>query len=717
MLDTLTLPGPLAARFSRPVEFLRLRPDLFLVMPNHVCAAKTVEQPFQQNAGSTSAGGSALDAYCATVLERIRSSNLRTPDGEPCALQHEFSKSEMPSGVWSGGTLKFLRSRPDLFCGQPVNGSVCAFSVSAARGAVVSVKSVEPASLHIAESTSVGGSALDAYHHVSAVETAKQPASLQIADFTSVNGSELDAYCATVLERIRSSKLRTPDGKPRVNLGDFPASELPLDLRSGGPLKFLHSRPYLFCIAGDFVLAAAQGAMVSVKSVTPASSTRVISTKHSPGARESATSFSLPPVHISYELSELEALLEKHMQPGSVFGFDVEFRSGGRSEVPALIQLATPQCVILIPVAHLPALPKALLTLLSDANTILLGVNVADDVRRTMLLAGGRTFAARLVDVSFAAQRSGNAPALTSKGEKRPPHGLKLAYLVQLFGGPTLTKVNHEGSSWDALRLTEKEITYAATDAYAGLWIASRLHSAMQSHAARLVTELPLPGFKDWLMLEAAEQTFVQRGQRELMAERADAFAAPVIPAAAIVPLAVEPADTDADQEGMRAFLVAQTEEHLDALLKAALPGKKNKPKRELLRLVSWPFFKRLAKTAGGQLAGSWRLAGTARRPIAGLQRSLTIRASASLNMPTAQLCCHPRSLLRARVAAPLPPAARLHSEHPACSAARIFYNAVPEPRMLVFSPVLERHQSAELAVRPASQCTASSTRRPPTPT
>lgn len=138
------------------------------------------------------------------------------------------------------------------------------------------------------------------------------------------------------------------------------------------------------------------------------------------------------------------------------------------------------------------------------------------------------------------------------------------------------------------------------------------------------------------------------------MAERADAFAAPLIPAAAIVPLAVEPADTDADQEGMRAFLVAQTEEHLDALLKAALPGKKNKPKRELLRLVSWPFFKRLAKTAGGQLAGSWRLAGTARRPIAGLQRSLTIRASASLNMPTAQLCCHPRSLLRARVAAPL---------------------------------------------------------------
>lgn len=110
------------------------------------------------------------------------------------------------------------------------------------------------------------------------------------------------------------------------------------------------------------------------------------------------------------------------MQPGAVLGFDIEFRA----EEPLLIQLATPLCVILIHVAHLDHLPEALLTLLDDANTILLGVNVAEDMRKTALRAGRDVFAARLIDVSFASQRSGLMPV--EKASWRP-NSLGLAFL------------------------------------------------------------------------------------------------------------------------------------------------------------------------------------------------------------------------------------------------------------------------------------------------
>ena len=224
--------------------------------------------------------------------------------------------------------------------------------------------------------------------------------------------SVLDACCKMSVQRIRSSTLRTAEGEPYVKLTGV-RRNLPPEIRKRFTLKHLRSRPDVFRVFKEGTGTGNWFAAVR-------SDWSVV--EGADAVFESLTSFSLPPVHISHDLFELESLLTTHVQPGAVLGFDIEFRA----EEPLLIQLATPLCVILIHVAHLDHLPEALLTLLDDANTILLGVNVAEDMRKTALRAGRDVFAARLIDVSFASQRSGLMPV--EKASWRP-NSLGLAFL------------------------------------------------------------------------------------------------------------------------------------------------------------------------------------------------------------------------------------------------------------------------------------------------
>ena len=231
--------------------------------------------------------------------------------------------------------------------------------------------------------------------------------------------------------------------------------------------------------------------------------------------------FVLPPVHLSYDAAEAEALLERHVI-GSVkgggaivLGADTESRPmgfGGDGRV-ALLQLATPSAVVLLPLQALapPAsspgadtpLPPLLARLLARSNTFLVGVRVRDDAA---LLARGcaAPLAATAVDVALAAVRCGVfAPA---PGEVLNPASIGLATLIAALGGPVLSKSRSVTlSNWERAPLSEAQVQYAAVDAYVSGWAAAQVYAA---HAARCAVAgaPPPPPLPAWLAAEAVLQ-------------------------------------------------------------------------------------------------------------------------------------------------------------------------------------------------------------------
>jgi len=134
-------------------------------------------------------------------------------------------------------------------------------------------------------------------------------------------------------------------------------------------------------------------------------------------------------------------------------GFDTETRPAfrkGESYQPSLAQIATANAVYLFRLQHVDA-SRELGELLASPSTAKVGIAVADDLRQLRQL------------FDFEAQR------VIDPGDIVYRHGLKqtgLRNLAGLFLGFRIPK-GSKTTNWAAQRLTEQQIAYAATDAWA----------------------------------------------------------------------------------------------------------------------------------------------------------------------------------------------------------------------------------------------------------
>lgn len=145
-----------------------------------------------------------------------------------------------------------------------------------------------------------------------------------------------------------------------------------------------------------------------------------------------------------------------------VLGFDTETRPTFRRGLvndPALVQLATAKAVYLVQLADYPFGPE-LAAILSSPEQIKTGVAIKDDMQA---LARIHPFEpAGLVDLGQVAKRHG-----------MPNHGLR-TLAASLFG-QRISK-GSQCSNWSAKRLSPRQISYAATDA----WISRRIYMRMK---------------------------------------------------------------------------------------------------------------------------------------------------------------------------------------------------------------------------------------------
>jgi ribonuclease D len=142
----------------------------------------------------------------------------------------------------------------------------------------------------------------------------------------------------------------------------------------------------------------------------------------------------------------------------AAIGFDTETRPAfrkGESHPPALAQVATARVVYLFPLQRLD-FSATLGELLAERAIVKAGVALGDDLRHLQSL--------------FAFEPA----AVTDLGHVAKRHGLKqtgVRNLAGIFLGARITK-GAKTTNWAARRLTQQQMTYAATDA----WICRELY-------------------------------------------------------------------------------------------------------------------------------------------------------------------------------------------------------------------------------------------------
>jgi ribonuclease D len=157
------------------------------------------------------------------------------------------------------------------------------------------------------------------------------------------------------------------------------------------------------------------------------------------------------------KLTPIAAELAQH----AVLGFDTETRPSfkkGQSYKVALIQLALPNKVFLIR-THDTGLPPALIQLFENKHVVKTGVAIHDDIKALQKL---HPFTPEnFVELSTLARSQGIQVESVKK-------------LTGLLLGFRISK-SAQTSNWEAPTLTEKQIEYAATDAWVCLEIYKRL--------------------------------------------------------------------------------------------------------------------------------------------------------------------------------------------------------------------------------------------------
>lgn len=157
-------------------------------------------------------------------------------------------------------------------------------------------------------------------------------------------------------------------------------------------------------------------------------------------------------VYVVAAQSELEPAMHDIMQE-RVVGFDTETRPAfrpGESYLPSIAQFATANAVYLLQVQQ-PDLFDAMREILSAEHVIKTGVSVADDLRNLKRLF--EFDEQSVVDLGTIARR----------------HGMKqtgVRNLAGMFLGTRIPK-GAKTTNWAARSLTQQQITYAATDAWA----------------------------------------------------------------------------------------------------------------------------------------------------------------------------------------------------------------------------------------------------------
>ena len=136
-----------------------------------------------------------------------------------------------------------------------------------------------------------------------------------------------------------------------------------------------------------------------------------------------------------------------------VVGFDTETRPAfrvGESHLPALAQVATARAVYLFPLQRLDC-SAVLASLLAAPRIVKAGVSLADDLAKLKLLFPFEQ--ASVLDLGHVASR----------------HGLKQTGLRNLTGLLLGTRVpkGAKTTNWAVRQLSQQQILYAATDAWA----------------------------------------------------------------------------------------------------------------------------------------------------------------------------------------------------------------------------------------------------------
>lgn len=169
-------------------------------------------------------------------------------------------------------------------------------------------------------------------------------------------------------------------------------------------------------------------------------------------------------VQVVTEPKHLKQLL-KEVNNHKVLGFDTEtrpsFRKGQVYSV-ALIQLATPEKVFLVRTHH-TGLSEELIQIFENPEIIKAGVAIRDDIKGLQKFKDFRP--AQFVDLATSARAQG----LQVESVKK---------LTGLLLGFRISK-SAQTSNWEAPTLTEKQIEYAATDAWVCLQI---YHQLGQNH-------------------------------------------------------------------------------------------------------------------------------------------------------------------------------------------------------------------------------------------
>jgi ribonuclease D len=158
------------------------------------------------------------------------------------------------------------------------------------------------------------------------------------------------------------------------------------------------------------------------------------------------------PVHVIAAAGELAPAMDDILQE-TLVGFDTETRPAfrpGESYPPSLAQVATARAVYLFQVQR-AEIAAAVARMLSEEHIVKAGVGMADDLKSLKKVVAFHEKS--IADVGTLAQRHG----LKQSGV-RNLSGLFLGFRI-----PKGTKT----SNWARHTLTEQQIVYAATDAWA----------------------------------------------------------------------------------------------------------------------------------------------------------------------------------------------------------------------------------------------------------
>jgi ribonuclease D len=153
----------------------------------------------------------------------------------------------------------------------------------------------------------------------------------------------------------------------------------------------------------------------------------------------------------------------------TLVGFDTETRPAfrpGESYPPSLAQVATARAVYLFQVRH-PEVAAAVARMLGEARIVKTGVGMADDLKNLKKVVAFHEKS--IADIGAVAQRHG----LKQSGVRN------LAGLFLGFRIPKGTKT----SNWSRSQLSEQQIVYAATDAWACRELYLRFQALGMHHA------------------------------------------------------------------------------------------------------------------------------------------------------------------------------------------------------------------------------------------